>query len=133
VTPRVLLDSDVVIRFLNGTAPDVRERLVALADGEAALCSVVKAELLYGARSSARVDENLARLQELFAIYASLPFDDDAAEHYGVIRTQLRRAGTPIGGNDMLIAAIALAHDLAVATGNGREYRRVPGLRVLAW
>lgn len=130
---RVLLDTDVVIGFLNGTAPRVRDRLLALAEGEASLCSVVKAELLYGARASARVDDNLARLDELFDAYPSLPFDDEAAAHYGALRAQLRRSGTPIGGNDMMIAAIALANDVAVATGNGREYRRVAGLRVLEW
>lgn len=127
---RYLLDSDVVIRFLNGTSPSVREWLLARKEGEASLCSVVKAELLYGARSSEHVDDNLARLDQLFDAYGSLPFDDAAAAHYGVIRSQLRRAGTPIGANDMMIAAIALAEDLTVATGNGREYRRVPGLRV---
>jgi len=131
VTSQFLLDSDVVIGFLNGTAPAVRDWLLALAPGEATLCSVVQAELLYGARASARVDDNLARLHELFDTYESLPFDVAAAAHYGVVRAQLRRAGTPIGGNDMMIAAIALAHDLAVATGNGREYRRVTGLRVV--
>ena len=133
MTLRLLLDSDVVIRFLNGAAPEVRDRLLALDDGEAALCSVVKAELLYGARASARVDDNLRWLDELFGVYGSLPFDDEAAAHYGVIRAQLRRAGTPIGANDMMIAGIALARDVAVVTGNGREFRRVPGLRVLDW
>lgn len=133
MTLRLLLDSDVVIRFLNGTSALVRDQLLALGDGEAALCSIVKAELLYGARASLRVDDNLKRLAELFDVYPSLPFHDQAAEHYGVIRAQLRRAGTPIGANDMMIAAVALANDMAVATGNGREYRRVPGLRVVEW
>lgn len=129
----VLLDTDVLIHFLNGSDDGIRERMLALPQSDGKLCSVVKAELLYGARASERVDDNLARLAELFALYDSLPFDDDAAAHYGLLRAQLRRAGTPIGGNDMLIAAIALAHDASVATRNAREYRRVPGLRVEAW
>lgn len=129
----VLLDTDVLIHFLNGSDDGIRERMLALPPSDGKLCSVVKAELLYGARASERVDDNLARLAELFALYDSLPFDDDAAAHYGLLRAQLRRAGTPIGGNDMLIAAIALAHDASVATRNAREYRRVPGLRVEAW
>lgn len=129
----ILLDTDVVIHFLNGTDAVVRERLLAVDPDEVKLCSVVKAELLHGARASERVDDNLSRLDELFALYDSLPFDDEAAAHYGLLRAQLRRAGTPIGGNDMLIAATALAHDAAVATRNAREYRRVPGLRVEPW
>ena len=56
-----------------------------------------------------------------------------AAEVYGVIRAQLRRSGTPIGGNDMMIASIALASNLPVATRNQGEFRRIPGLRVEDW
>jgi tRNA(fMet)-specific endonuclease VapC len=129
----IIFDTDVLIRFLNGTDAALADRLLAIGDDDGALCTVVKAELLYGARASARVDENLARLVELFSLYPSLPFNDLAAEHYGVIRAQLKRLGTPIGGNDLMIAATALAHDAAVATGNGREFRRVAGLRVLDW
>ena len=100
---------------------------------EVALCSVVKAELLYGARASARVGENLERLERLFALFPSLPFDDVAAAQYGALRTQLRRSGTPIGGNDMLIAAIALSADATLVTRNEKEFRLVPGLRVEVW
>ncbi len=97
------------------------------------MCSVVKAELLSGARASARVRENLERLARLFALFPSLPFDDEAAAHYGPLRAQLRRSGTPIGGNDMLIAAIALSNDATLVTRNEKEFRLVPGLRVEVW
>lgn len=97
------------------------------------LCSVVKAELLFGARNSSRVAENLERLDRFFAPLESLVFDDLAAEHYGVLRAWLRREGSPIGANDMLIAAIALANDATLATRNLDEFRRVPGLRVQRW
>jgi tRNA(fMet)-specific endonuclease VapC len=128
-----LLDTNVCIAFLDGADSQVRDRLLALASDEVALCSVVKAELLYGARHSARVDENLTRLSAFFAPFRSLPFDDDAAERYGEIRAQLRRAGLPIGANDMLIAAIAVAADATVVTRNQDEFRRVAGLRVETW
>ena len=129
----LLVDSNVCIAFLNGTDQGVRSRLLAESPDEVCLCSVVKAELLYGARNSARVDENLARLREFFEPFESLPFDDAAAEHYGVIRAQLRRAGTPIGANDMLIAAIALAADATLVTRNRGEFHRIAGLRVQSW
>lgn len=129
----ILLDTNICIAFLNGTDELVRERLTALAPAEVALCSVVKGELLYGARKSQQVDRNLSRLATFFAAFESLPFDDAAAGHYGVVRAQLEAAGTPIGGNDLIIASIALAADARLATRNVGEFRRVPGLRVEEW
>jgi tRNA(fMet)-specific endonuclease VapC len=52
---------------------------------------------------------------------------------YARIRDELERKGKAIGGNDLMIAAIALTHNLAVVTHNGEEYHRVPGLRVEDW
>lgn len=128
-----LLDTNVCIGWLTAKDLGVKRQLASLKRDEVALCSVVKAELLYGARSSARVRENLERLEALFVLFPSLPFDDSASEHYGAMRAQLRRAGTPIGGNDMLIASIALANDATLVTRNEQEFRLVPGLRVEVW
>jgi len=128
-----LLDTDICIAYLNGTDPQVKKRLLELAPDDVCLCSVVKAELLFGARNSMRVAENLQRVFAFFELLSSLPLDDAAAEHYGVIRTQLTREGTPIGANDMFIAAIALTHDCTLVTRNTREFSRVMGLRVEAW
>ncbi len=97
------------------------------------LCTVVKAELLFGARNSERVEANLLLLTKFFAPFRSLPFDDRCAEHYGVVRASLARLGSPIGPNDMLIASIALAHDATLVTANEAEFRRVPGLRMESW
>jgi tRNA(fMet)-specific endonuclease VapC len=128
-----LLDTNICIAFLKGTDVAVRERLLALAPEEVRLCSVVKGELLFGARNSGRVEANLQRLQQFFAPVESLPFDDRAAELYGLLRAQLIREGRPIGGNDMMIAAIALAADATLVTRNTDEFRRVVGLRVELW
>jgi tRNA(fMet)-specific endonuclease VapC len=62
-----------------------------------------------------------------------LPFDDLCAEHYGSIRTDLRRSGGAIGPNDLLIAATARAHDLTLVTHNTGEFSRVVGLRSEDW
>jgi tRNA(fMet)-specific endonuclease VapC len=128
-----LLDSNVCIPFLNGSDPTIRQRLVGHSPDDLRLCSVVKAELLYGARNSAKVADNLRSLELFFAPFESLVFDDEAAEWYGTIRAQLRRDGTPIGGNDLLIAAIARAKDATLVTRSQSEFRRVPGLRVEVW
>lgn len=127
-----LLDTDIWIGLARGDA-NLIQQVYTLDAAKVVTCAVVKAELLFGARKSQRVDENLEGIADLLEPFGSLPFDDRAAEHYGVIRTILESAGTPIGANDMLIAAIALANDCVVVTRNKREFERVPGLRVLNW
>ncbi len=94
---------------------------------------MVKAELLYGARHSQRVEDNLNLLDRFFAPLRSLPFDDTCAHHYGLIRDDLARRRTPIGPNDLMIASIARRHDLTLVTHNTGEFRRVMGLRVEDW
>ncbi len=128
----VLLDTNICIAFLKGVEA-VQERILTASVSEVVLCSIVKAELIYGARRSSRVEQNLQRLGEFFELFASVPFDDVAAEHYGLLRAQLEASGQPIGPNDMLIAAIALSVDATLATRNESEFRRVPGLRVERW
>ena len=128
-----VLDTNVCIAFLSGSDAAVRRQLLALPRESVALCSVVKAELLYGARNSGRVEENLARLERFFAPLHSLPFGDEAAERYAVLRAYLRREGRPIGGNDMMIAATVLAADATLVTRDRRDFAAVAGLRVVAW
>ncbi|MGA8809216.1 MAG: type II toxin-antitoxin system VapC family toxin [Thermoanaerobaculia bacterium] len=128
-----LLDTNACIRILNGTSPALAERLRFVPRTQVRLSSVVKAELLYGARKSARIAENLRVLERFFETIASLPFDDRCAEEYGVLREELERAGTLIGPNDLLIAASARAHGAVLVTNNLREFSRVPDLRIDDW
>ena len=63
----------------------------------------------------------------------SLPFNDQAAEAYGRIRARLGTQGTPIGPNDLIIAATAIAHNVTLITHNTREFSRVDSLRIEDW
>lgn len=128
-----LLDSNVCIALLKGRDAQLKSALVSRSPREVALCSVVKAELLYGARRSARVDSNLKRLERFFLQFESLPFDDDAAEWYGVLRAQLERSGHPVGNNDLMIASIALSSGATLVTRDEHEFSRIAGLRVATW
>jgi len=65
--------------------------------------------------------------------FISLPFDDDAAAEYASLRFELALAGMPIGPNDLMIAAIALAKGLTLVTHNTAEFRRVVGLKIEDW
>lgn len=85
------------------------------------------------ARLSQRREANLQLLRAFFAPLQSLPFDDQCAEHYGQIRADLHKQGALIGPNDLMIAAIARAHDATLVTHNTREFGRVAGLRMEDW
>jgi tRNA(fMet)-specific endonuclease VapC len=128
-----LLDTNVCIHLLNKRHDVILQHLRQHAPTDIALCSVVKAELLYGARRSQRAEANLQLLKAFFAPLQSLPFDDDCAEHYGQIHADLLTLGKPIGPNDTLIAAIARAHDATLITHNTDEFSRVAGLRITDW
>jgi tRNA(fMet)-specific endonuclease VapC len=130
---RYLLDTNICIALVHRPELALKQRLAEKMPQDLVLCSIVKAELLYGARKSQRVAENLKELEAFFAPFDSVPFDDKAADFYGTTRALLAKAGTPIGTNDLFIAGIALAHDLVVVTRNRKEFVRVPGLRIEVW
>ena len=128
-----LLDTNTCIRYLNGRAIKVVERLKSTNLEQIFVCSVVKFEMFYGAMRSLSPERTLAQQQLFFGSLVSLPFDDNAAQFCGKIRAELFAAGTPIGPYDLQIAAIALAHDLTVVTHNTVEFGRVSGLKVEDW
>ena len=128
-----LLDANTCIRILNDSDAGVTGRFRQCQPADLVLCSVVRAELLYGARRSGRVEFNLNRLKSFAAPLQSLAFDDQCVHDYGLIRADLATQGKPIGANDLMIAAIARAHDLTLVTHNTGEFSRVIGLRIEDW
>ncbi len=128
-----LLDTNACIRILNDSSVNLVGRLRLHQPSEIRLSAITKAELLYGARHSERVSENLRLLSRFFEPFACLPFDDACAEHYGMIRADLAARGQTIGPNDLLIAATARAHDLTLVTHNVREFSRIVGLKLDDW
>ncbi len=131
-----LLDTNSFISHLRqGPASKVTVRMAAVPPGSVYLCSVVLAELLYGAMHSGGAYQaaNLILIARLRQQFVSLPFDDRAAEEYGKVRAHLAALGTPIGPNDLMIAATALANQLTLVTHNTTEFSRVPGLVLEDW
>src|SRR3972149_4603413 len=130
---KYLLDANTCIRLLNADDEGMTRRYTAWQPADVALCSVVKGEFIYGERRGARVEFNLKVLEYFAAPLQSLPFDDRCAHDYGLIRADLAAQGKPIGANDLMIAAIARAHDLILVTHNTGEFSRVVGLRIEDW
>ncbi|MEZ5496041.1 MAG: type II toxin-antitoxin system VapC family toxin [Gammaproteobacteria bacterium] len=128
-----LLDTNVCIHLLNHSHSSIHDKFMQQSPSELALCSVVKAELIFGARNSSKVESNLKLLKSFFKPLISLPFDDKAAEEYGIIRADLTRQGKIIGPNDLMIASIAKAFDTTLVTNNTKEFSRISNLRIEDW
>ena len=128
-----LLDTNACIALLNNSSPALVARIRRHNPDEIALCSVVKAELIYGAYHSGRIAQNLRLLERFFEPLYSYPFDDHCAAAAGRVRADLARDGTPISPYDLLIAATGLANGRVLVTANMREFGRVPGLEIENW
>jgi tRNA(fMet)-specific endonuclease VapC len=136
-----LLDTNVCIIYLKGRNLNLKQRLEAIPVQGIAVCSIVKAELCFGAMKSADPGRNFALQQTFLAKFVSLPFDNLAATTFGVIRSQLQPRGVSIGAYDLQIAAccfadtarVALANNLTLITHNTREFGRVDGLQIEDW
>ncbi len=128
----LLLDANVCIDVLRGRR-DVAARLEAHGPAGLFLCSVVKAELAFGARLTIDPLRAADVVDAFCAPFPSLPFDDACVDAYARLRAELRTAGTTIGANDLAIAAIALTHDLGLVSDDRGAFARVPDLNVVSW
>src|SRR4051812_9041055 len=130
-----LLDTNTWIALLRWQNAGVLSRLKAQPAEEILLCSVVLAELWFGAERSDRNrrDDNFRIIDEHADNYESLSFDNLAARDYAAIRAELINIGQPIGPNDTMIAAIARSRGATLITNNTAEFSRVPGLALDDW
>jgi tRNA(fMet)-specific endonuclease VapC len=129
---RYLLDTNVVSDLVRNPQGKVAQHIRKV--GEAQVCTsiIVAAELRYGAakKGSPRLS---AQLEAVLGALEVLPFEIPAVAAYGVLRAQLEQAGRPIGANDLLIAAQAIALDYTIVTDNEKEFSRVKNLPRENW
>ncbi len=129
---RYLLDTNIVSDLVRNPQGKVAQHIRRV--GEAQVCTsiIVAAELRYGAAKKGSPKLS-SQLELVLGALEILPFDTPADTEYGAVRTQLKRAGTPIGGNDLLIAAQALALGYTVVSDNEKEFSRIKDLRCENW
>ena len=127
-----LLDTNILSDLVRDPQGRIAQRIAEVGDHAISTSIIVAAELRFGAakKGSKRLTLQLERILSAIDIQ---PFDAPADAAYAQLRVQLEASGSPIGGNDMLIAAQALAMDCTVVTDNVREFARVGGLRVENW
>ena len=132
MTYQYLLDTNILSDLVKHPQGRVFQQIATV--GEESVCTsiIVVCELRFGAvkSGSSRLAQQLERILEVLPV---LPLEPSVDEHYATIRTYLEQAGTPIGANDLLIAAHALALDVTLITANTREFERVPALRSDNW
>lgn len=133
MAPRFLLDTNTCIYLRQKRPESVLRQFARLKPGEAAISVVTYGELFYGFEKHATSITSFDRLAELMTVLPVLPLTYETAKAYGSIRADLERSGRLIGGNDLWIAAHALADGLMLVTNNQKEFRRVRGLRLQNW
>jgi tRNA(fMet)-specific endonuclease VapC len=129
---RYLLDTNIISDLVRRPRGPVADRISEV--GEEAVCTsiVVAAELRYGAAKSGSL-RMAERVDLLLPALEILPLESPVDHRYAEIRHYLAKQGTPIGPNDLLIAAHAMAADLMLVTANTREFQRIPSLRIENW
>ncbi len=128
---RYLLDTNTSSFIIKGNAA-VRRRLVEVPMAQLAISAVTEGELRFGVARRPEAT-NLQQVVEEFLLHvAILPWDSEAAQHYGQLRASLERDGLPMGNLDTMIAAHALASDAVLVT-NDRAFRRIRKLKLEDW
>jgi tRNA(fMet)-specific endonuclease VapC len=129
---RYLLDTNILSAMIRMPHGELASRMEKMDENKLFTSIVVAAEMRFGAarKGSAALALKIEGLLDSIEI---APLEIPADRFYASIRTHLENAGTPIGNNDMLIAAHALATDSIVVTDNTKEFSRIPGLKIENW
>jgi tRNA(fMet)-specific endonuclease VapC len=129
---RYLLDTNIVFDLVRNPQGTVARHVRTVGEKQVCTSIIVAAELRYGAdkKGSPRLS---SQLDAVLGALEALPFEAPADASYGLLRTSLEKRGTPIGANDLLIAAQALALGYVIVTDNEKESSRVEGLRLQNW
>jgi len=101
--------------------------------GRLAVSTIALGELYAGAHHCSDPDPLLNKIEELLRDVEILPFDRPCAERFGVVRGRLMRQGIVVSTADLMIASVALVHDLTLVTHNTADFQRIPDLRLEDW
>lgn len=129
---RYLLDTNIVSDLVRHPRGKISDRISVVGEADVCTSIIVAAELRYGSAKK-NSSQLAAQLNTILGAIEVLALEAPVDAIYGMIRAALERIGQPIGGNDMLIAAQALALDLILVTDNERELSRIDGLRIENW
>ena len=132
MTIRYLLDTNIASYVIKGNIPAVRRRIVQVPMAQLAISAVTEGELRYGAARRPGAPRLRTIVDEFLLRMTILPWDSEAAQHYGQVRAALQREGLPMGNLDMMIAAHALALGAVLVT-NDQAFTRIKELNLEDW
>ena len=130
---KYMLDTNTCIYIIKRKPLKIIERFKKTEISQIGISSITLSELLYGVSKSSRPLQNQIALSQFVAPLEIMPYDDEAAQHYGDLRVGLEKQGTPIGSLDMLIAAHAISLNSVLITNNEKEFIRIPNLKIDNW
>lgn len=129
---KYMLDTNIVIYVIKRRPPALRP-VFNQHVGQMCIGTITFAELMHGVERSSAPQRNLRNVESFASRLEILPYDTDAAVHYGGIRSDLERKGAMIGISDLHIAGHARSNGLVLVTNHTREFERVDGLRIIDW
>lgn len=132
MTHRYMLDTNVLSNLMRNPGGEIAKQIEAVGEDSICISVVVASELRYGAAKK-QSDALTLRVDAVLSAIDILPMSPPVDKVYAEIRAQLNAKGTPIGPNDLFIAAHALTEHLTLITANEFEYKRVPSLPVINW
>lgn len=129
---RYMLDTNTVSVALRGS-PALDERLQRLNPADWCISAVTRSELRYGVALKPEATKLAQYVEAFLNSTITVPWDQSAADAHGSLRARFRRAGTPIGDFDEMIAAHALSLDAVLVTDKKRHFKLVEGLALENW
>jgi len=129
----IFLDTDSASSIIRGDSKRLDAMVRSIPPREVCISAITRAELLYGLARKPEAVRLHEAVRAFLARVRSLPWTNEAASHYAIIRTYLEEKGSPIGNMDQLIAAHARSAGVALVTNNAKHFERVPDLKVLNW
>lgn len=128
-----LLDTDTFSMIAKERSEPAARKLREVDEGSVSVSVITIGEVRFGLELNPVHVRTSQRIEAMLRVLRALPLPTAAASHYANLRTRLQRKGTPIGANDLWLAAHALSEDLTLVTANEREFQRVPKLRIENW
>ena len=128
-----LLDTNMVSYWMRGDR-SLMDKIRSHSPSDLSLSTITLAEILYGIeKSPVKKKERRTKIERICSQLEINPFDEPAAEKYGLVRARLEREGLIISERDLQIASIAMANRLCIVTHNTKEFNRIKGLTVEDW
>ena len=133
MTLQFLLDTNICIYIAKQKPLSVLHKFEQLVIGQVAMSTITYGELLFGAQKSHHPRQAMRVLEDLTGLIPILPIPAETGKFYGEIRSKLEKQGTPIGNNDLWIAAHALALGVVLVTNNVKEFHQISHLKIDNW